>query len=343
VDQVCLAELSSDKLRSFNFGIGVDDQRKYPKIEEVKLFPHRTLLLAFAFWAVGTSLARAGSATDIVGLYYTGLNSGGGLQSGGARDANWDVTYARVGGTTFSGSSTYTSAAGGYVLSSFANTGGAANYIDAAYVANTSSAQWITAPGAMTTGSGGTVNVGGDFLPGNGTTGTNSALYVYQLAFNIVGTGSGVAKNQISISLTIAADDAYSIYVTPNAVTLNGSGALQTGGTSASATGFSAWSNTTAVILQNFGGGGANNTTFNIGTNYLTIVVNNTNSQTGTNSSTALNASGLLVYQVGALATIDGKVIPEAGTLLPLFGAVGLYGLIGWRRERRREHSLTRA
>jgi hypothetical protein len=314
--------------------MGFDVWGVYPIFGFMKLMRLYGAMLALGLMATG-EIARAGSATDISGLYYTGQTSTGSLQAGGGRDANWDVTYAYVNGTryrSYSGNSfadtQYTSTAGAYVLSS--------SFIDSAYVANTSSAQWITAPGAMTAASGGTANIGGVYLPGNGTTGDNRASYVYQLAFNVTGTGSGVVTNQMSISLTIAADDAYAIYVTPSAITMNGSGVLQTGGYSASATGTNAWNNTTAVSLQNFGSGGANNTVFNIGTNYLTIVVSNTNSVTGDSSSSALNPSGLLVYQVGALATIDGNPIPEAGTVLPLLGAVGLYGFLGLQRGRRR-------
>ena len=290
----------------------------------------------FAVMAAGAlsigGVARGGSATNLSGLYYTGLNSSGALQTGGGQDANWDVTYAFVGGTRYRNTSTYTSPTGAYVLASTANSGGTANYIDGAYVPNTSSAQWITAPGAMTTTSGGTVNVGGDNLPGNGTSGTNTAFYVYQLAFTIAGTGTGVVTNQVSISLTIAADDSYDIYVTPSALTVSTSGTItSTYGISASGT--AAWSNTTAQSLQNFGTGGANNTTFNIGTNYLTVVVRNSNSVTGTSSSTALNPSGLLMYQVGSMATIDGQPVPEVGTWLPLIGALGLYGMFAWRRR----------
>ncbi len=302
-----------------------------------------SVLIALAAW-LGAE-ARAGSATNISGLYYTGLsNTSGTLQSGGGRDYNWDVTYAYVNGTryrSYSGNSyantTYTSTAGAYVLSSTANSGGTANYIDGAYVPNTSSAQWITAPGAMTAITGGTANIGGDDLPGNGTTGDNMAIYVYQLAFTISGTGSGVVTNAISMSLTVAADDAYEIYVTANPVTLNSSGVVNAD-YAASASGTNAWSNTTAQTLTNTGGGA--NTTFNIGTNYLTVVVHNTNSQTGDNSSTALNPSGLLMYQVGAVATIDGHPVPEVGTWLPLLGAVSLYGLFAWRRGRTRSALL---
>jgi hypothetical protein len=267
-------------------------------------------------------VARAGSATDISGLYYTGLNSSGTLQSGGGRDANWDVTYAWVDGNRYKGGSTYTSSSGAYVLSS--------SYIDYAYVANTSSAQWITAPGAMTEASGGTVNIGGDYLPGNGTSGSNDAFYVYQLAFTISGTGNGTVSNNVSISLTIAADDAYEIYVTKSKVTVDDSGNINAQ-YAASASGTNAWGNTTAQELKNYGSGA--NTTFNIGTNYLTVVVHNTNAVTGSSYSSALNPSGLLMYQVGTLATIDGRPIPEVGAWLPLVGAVGLYGF-GRRRRR---------
>lgn len=284
------------------------------------------------------SLAHGGSATDISGLYYTGLNSSGGLQTGGGRDANWDVTYAWVNGTRYRSSggnsyadSTYTSVSGAYVLSSSTNSGGGANYIDGAYVANTSSAQWITAPGAMTAATSGTANIGGDYLPGNGTSGTNTAFYVYQLAFTIVGTGSGVATNNIAINLTIAADDSYDIYVTKNKVTVDTSGNINSD-YAASVSGTSAWGNTTAQTLDNYAN---DNTTFNIGTNYLTVVVRNSNSVSGSSGSTALNPSGLLMYQVGALATIDGHVVPEVGTWLPLLGAVGLYGGFAWRRRGR--------
>lgn len=296
------------------------------------------VLIALVAWRCED--ARAGSATNISGLYYTGLDSGSSLQSGGGRDAHWDVTYAFVNGTryrSYSGNgyadTTYTSTAGAYVLSSTANSGGSANYIDGAYVPNTSSAQWITAPGAMTAATGGTADLGGDYLPGNGTSGTNSAFYVYQLAFTITGTGTGTVTNAINISLTIAADDAYEIYVTSTPVTVSSGGAISAQH-AASAFGTSAWSNTTAQTLTNSGSGA--NTTFSIGTNYLTVVVHNSNSVTGTSSSTALNPSGLLVYQVGAVATIDGHPVPEVGTWLPLLGAVGLYGIFAWRRGRER-------
>lgn len=286
--------------------------------------PFLIAALALAGWAAVP--ARAGSATDVTGLFYTGQDSSGNLAAGGAQDAHWTVTYARVNGTQYTGTSTYTGAA--YVLSS--------SYIDSAYVANTANAQWVTAPGAKTAPTGGTANVGGDYLPGNGTSGTNSAYYVYRLAFTVAGTGSGTVTNNIQISMTIAADDNYTVYVNPaSSPTVNNFGTISAGGTAASASGNAAWGNTTSFALGNStSGGGVNNSTFVIGTNYIYVVVANTNSQTGSNSSTALNPSGLLVYQVGTGITIDGKVVPEVGTIIPVAAAVGLLAL---RRLRRRQ------
>lgn len=263
--------------------------------------------------------ARAGTATDITGLYYTGINSSGGLLAGGSTDSNWTVTYASTNGGS-SQSSTYKGSA--YVVSS--------SYIDAGWTQNTGSAQWIVAPGASTAATGGTTNVGGDFLPGNGDSGSNNGIFIYTLAFTIAGTGSGTVTNAISISLTISADDQYRIYVNPS-----GNGTSLPSGTAAGS-GTNAWNNTSSVTLQNGtnGTGTSGNSIFKIGTNYLTIVVENTNSITGTSGSTARNPSGLLVYQVGSAALIDGRPIPEVGAWLPILGAVGLYGVFYWRRRR---------
>ena len=172
----------------------------------------------------------------------------------------------------------------------------------------------------------------------DGTQGTNSAYYVYRLAFTISGTGSGTVTNNVQISMTIAADDAYTVYVNPASMpTVNNSGVINAGGTAASASGTSAWNNTTSFTLGNStANGGVNNSTFVIGANYIYIVVANTNSQTGTSSSNALNPSGLLVYQVGTGITIDGRPVPEVGTMLPLAGALGLFA---WRRWRQRSRT----
>jgi MYXO-CTERM domain-containing protein len=278
--------------------------------------------LLLAIWAACAVWGRAGTATDIRNLYYTGVDNNGTTLDDGETDSHWTVTYARVNGSG-STSSSYTGSA--YVVSG--------DYIDGAWVANSSTSRWITAPGAKTSSSGGSTNAGGDYLPGNGTSGTNAGYYVYRLAFTIVGTGRGNVSNDVSISLTIAADDQYTVYVNPaSAPTVNNSGTISAGGTSASASGTSAWDNTTSITLRNYGSGSSNNADFVIGTNYLYIVVANTNSVTGSSSSNALNPSGLLVYQIGSAMTIDGQPVPEVGAFLPLVGAVGLFV---WRRRRR--------
>ncbi len=284
-------------------------------------------LLALAVGGAAPTLL-ASTATDITGLYYTGLNGSGGLGSGGSQDANWQVTYAEVAGNDYNGNSTYTGDA--YVVDS--------SYIPGSYVANTSSAQWITAPGAKTSSSSGsTANIGGTYLPGNGTTGVNAAQYIYTLEFTIHGTGGGKLKSDISISLTIAADDQYTVYVNPK---LNNDGSIKTSKSDPSASGTSAWNNTTVNYLQNYDDSNSDkNAKFKLGTNTLVIVVDNTNSKTGSSSSTGLNASGLLVYQTSA-ALIDGNPIPEAGAVLPIVGAIGLFGVMVWRRRRGTQDSL---
>lgn len=264
-------------------------------------------LLAVIFLRLG-SLAFGQLANGIDGLYYTGTNNNGSLVTAGATDPHWSVSYARVGGAE---NATYEGAA--YVVTG--TVGG--------WIANTSTAQWITAPGGATAGSAS--------LPGNGTTGTNSAYYVYRLAFNISGSGAAgtTVTNQVAITLTMAADDQYTIYANPAAApTVDSSGNISAGGTAASGSGLAAWDNTDSVTLRNWNPSGPANKTadFVIGTNYLYIVVANTNSQTGTNGSTALNPSGLLVYQVAGAMTIDGTtVVPEVGTWMPVVLALGLF------------------
>jgi hypothetical protein len=277
---------------------------------------HRAFLAVFAMAAAASHL-QAQTATNVTGLFFTGLQSNGTLQAGGSQDSNWKVTYASTnGGTT--GNSTYEGSA--YVISPSEVSG-------SGYTPNTSNAQWITAPGA-TVGSGGTVNAGGDFLPGNGNSGSNEGVYIYTIAFNITGTGAAgtAVTNEVQITMTMAADDQYSVYVNPAG---NGN-KVPTGTASASDT--SAWSNTTQFALQNYGTGGADNANFKIGTNYLVIVVDNTNSVNGSSTSTATNASGLLVYQTSA-DEIDGHPIPEVATWLPMLGVIGCYGLVVLRRR----------
>jgi len=276
----------------------------------------KNLLFGVCLLVSTFGVARAGTATSVNGLYYTGTNNSGGLLSGGSQDSHWSVTYATANGVT--DNSTYQGNA--YVVSS--------NYIDGGWAPNTTTARWIVPPGARTAATGGTSNTGGDFLPGNGTTGTNTASYVYTLAFTIAGTGTGVATNQISITLTLAADDQASIYVNP---TLNANGSVNSSSRLGSSI-TSAWNNTRSITLQNYDDGThADNASFVIGTNYLVIQVDNTNSLIGSSSATALNPSGLLVYQVGTATLVSGKPIPEVGAWLPLLGALGLFC---WRRFR---------
>jgi hypothetical protein len=275
------------------------------------------LLAALALAFVGIR-AEAQTASDITGLYYTGLASGGGLQAGGGQDANWTVTYASTNG----GASANTTYEGDpYVITP-------AQIASSGYTPNTGSAQWITAPGA-TNSSGTSPNTGGDFLPGNGNTGSNEGIYVYTLAFQVTGTGTAgtTVTNQVQITMTLAADDQYSVFVNPT-----GNGHTDPTGT-ASASQTSAWSNTTQITLQNYGTGAADNAKFVIGTNYIVVVVDNTNSVTGSSTSTAANASGLLVYQTGA-AEINGHPIPEVASWLPLVGVLFCYGLVVIRRRK---------
>ena len=283
-----------------------------------------SILSLGAVFLTGALEGFAGSATNITGLYYTGVNNSGGLLGGGSTDSHWSVTYARADG--INDNNAYQGAA--YVVNP-------TTVQDSGWASNTASAQWITAPGADN--SSGTPNVGGNFLPGNGTTGTNTAQYIYTLSFYIAGKAGDIigsaVTNKISISLTIAADDQYSIYVNP-VNNLNGS--INTTFSNLAASGTSAWGNTTANFLQNFtDANGNDNADFVIGTNKISILVNNTNSSTGSSTAVATNASGLLVYQVGSAVTIDGKPVPEVGTWLPLVAAVGLYGAMTLRRKRR--------
>jgi hypothetical protein len=278
------------------------------------------LLAALAVF-VGAERAMAQNATDVTGLYYTGLSSNGNLGAGGTTDAHWNVTYSSTDGGTTSSSNT----GAAYVISPSSVSG-------SGYTPNTTSAQWITAPGAyMNSSNASAQNAGGDFLAGNGNTGSNEGIFVYTLAFQIVGSGAAgtAVTNQVQLTMTLSADDQYSVFVNPT-----GNGVTDPTGT-ASASATSAWSNKTQIDLQNYGAGGLNNASFKIGTNYIVVVVDNTNSITGSSGSTALNASGLLVYQTGA-AEINGQPIPEIAPWLPLLGVIGCYGLVLRRRNQAR-------
>jgi hypothetical protein len=275
-------------------------------------------ILAAAFALAGTR-AQAQIATNISGLYFTGQNSSGNLQAGGGQDANWTVTYASTDG----GADPSTANEGAaYVITPSSVSG-------SGYTPNTANAQWITAPGAYLSGSTtSTQNAGGDYLPGNGSSGSNEGVYVYTLAFTITGSGAvgTVVSSQIQITMTLAADDQYSVFVNPA-----GNGTTNPTGTAA-ASQTSAWTNKSQITLQNYGGG-ANNSKFVIGTNYIVVVVDNTNSISGASTATGLNASGLLVFQTSA-ATINGQpVVPEVAAWLPVLGVVGCYGFFFLRRR----------
>jgi hypothetical protein len=220
-------------------------------------------ILLFATVCGLSTAACASTATAISGIYYTGVSNSGALLAAGTTDPHWTVTYA-----AHTGSATALTANEGaaYVVSGSSISG-------TSWTPNTTTAQWITAPGALVAPSGPT-NTGGSSLPGD-------ANYVYTLAFNIAGTGTGTITNAVSIALTLSADDS---------------------------------------------------SVFHVGTNYISIVVANAGASTG------MNGSGLLVYQVGTSTLIDGHAapVPEAGTWLPLVGALGAYVLTLRRRGRTR-------
>ena len=268
----------------------------------------RLIILGTGLLLCSQGIAHGGTATSVSGLYYTGVSNGGGLIANGTADSHWSVTYASANG--IADNQTYQGAA--YVVSYGSNNSG---WIDR------TNAQWIVPPAASNRT---------DF-PGNGTTGTNAASYVYTLAFTIAGDNIGSAvTNQVSITLTLAADDQASVYINP---TLNADGSINTASSKLGGALTSAWSNTQTLTLQNFDNGvNADNAKFVIGVNYLTIQVDNTNSLSGPSTSTDLNASGLLVYQTGSAATvISSKLVPEVGAWLPVLGALGLFC---WRRFR---------
>ena len=289
------------------------------------------LLLTMAAFLLSAGNGFAGTATSISGLYYTGLNAAGNIQAGGAQDAHWSVSYASTNGGA-SANATYQGSA--YVIS-------AANVTGSGYAPNITSgpnpAQWITAPGA-TLSNGTRPNTGGDFLPGNGNTGANEGIFYYTLSFTITGTGTGTVGNQVALTMTMAADDQYSIYVNP---TFNANGTINTTSSLLGGSATAAWGNTQTTYLQNFGNGNSGaDANFVIGTNTIVVEVDNTNGINGASGSTALNASGLLVYQVGGAAAgtfISPNPVPELGAWLPVALALAMFGWVRLqpRQERR--------
>jgi hypothetical protein len=261
---------------------------------------------AVCLWCAG--MVHGQIASNITGLYYTGMNSKGGLVTPGKADSNWNVTFVSTTGTNGSNNTKYTGDA--YVIS---------GTLPGGYVGNSNNAQWITAPTDKT--------YAGPSLPGYGTA-NHEGVYVYTLAFNVVGTGSGTVTTPITITLGVAADDQFAIYVNPS----NNGNSIPTSGASFTSDA-GAWTGTTDITLTNGTTGTNGNSRFVVGTNYMVIVVDNTDSG---NNSGGNNATGLLVYQVGDMLVgnnpIQG-VIPEVGAWLPVAAAMGLFL---WSRRRRR-------
>ena len=292
-----------------------------------------TLVLLAWLWAAAAPLPGQ-TVTGIAGVYNTGETTTGTLVAQGSVISSgfWHVTYASTNGGTNS-SSTYQGNA--YVISG-TGTG---------YTPDTSTAEWIVAPGASTSTSHTTgssyVNLGGNNLPGNGTgsgSGTNQGVYVYTLAFTITGTGSAgtTITSAMSIDMTLAADDGYNVFVNPEGIGVNPTGSPLTTYTVAPAATDTAgaWSDTTQVVLSN---GTNGNSIFAIGTNYISVIVDNTNNLGSSSSSSAWDQSGFLDYNSAAFigtqeVLSNGRVVPEVTPWLPLVGAAALCGVFYLRR-----------
>lgn len=293
-------------------------------------------IINFCILSVGVFLAtvtglRAQTATGVRGLYFTGVDDNGTKLTvnstkpsfdGGAynnfteaqkaewaawnADSHWNVTYVSPNMPDAN--------------NPMAKYLGAAKVItppDSRYLSN--NANWIIAPATSS-----------NVLPGSGT-GANMGRYVYTLAFQVLGTGTGTVSN-LSMALTIAADDQWKIWVNPA-----GNGTSLPTTTPAASDLYSAsnlpWTASGAkTVTLNSG--------FKIGPNYLVIEVDNTWSNVDGGAS-LWNPSGLNVTMESPSITIGGvivpitggsAVVPEAGTWLPVAGALGFF--VWWRRRR---------
>lgn len=250
----------------------------------------------------------AQSATSLSGLFNTGETISGTATTlaQGAQQSSWYVSYASINGGV-SSDSTFT--------------GEAYTILDtpSGYASDTNTAEWIVTPGASNSTSHTTgrkyVNKGGNYLPGNGT-GTNEGIYVYTLEFDIIGTGAAgtVVTTPFQINTTLAADDGFSIYVNPDGYNVDPTNSpLDYSGTSAFSQTQGGWNNTVQTEISNY----EMANTFYIGENYLSVVVDNTNSISGNSSSTTWNQSGLLMYNTSVLVNgnddwSNGRpVVPE--------------------------------
>jgi hypothetical protein len=263
----------------------------------------------------------AQTATDITGLYYTGLTSSGGLAAAGTQAADW-TCHVRLDQRRHLGQR---------VLRGRGLRDQPLIDFRVRLHAQHERRAVDHGPGRRAQRGGNSPNTGGDFLPGNGNTGSNEGIYIYTLAFTISRHGIGRDRRQQREQQDRDHDDDGGRRPVLGLRQPDGErrldpdrhrrrhpdGRLE---------------QHDQFALQNYGSGAADNSTFLIGTNYIVVVVDNTNSQTGSSGSTALNASGLLVYQTSA-ATINGQPVPEVATWLPLLGVLGCYGLVVIRRR----------
>ncbi len=132
---------------------------------------------------------------------------------------------------------------------------------------------------------------------GTGTGGQNpnrvTGNFDYTLTFTMP---AGAILSTVSISGTGAADNSAQIFV---------NGALVSGQSIAT------YGSTNSFTLN------VSNASFQTGANTITFRVSNN-----------INYTGLLI------TSLSGTVaVPEAGAILPLFGAVVLYGIVRWRRK----------
>jgi hypothetical protein len=290
-----------------------------------------------AWLSASAAPVQGQTVTGIAGVYNTGETTTASLVSQGSEVSSglWAVTYASTNGGT-NASSTYQG-------NTYAISG-----TPSGYTPDTSTAEWIVAPGAstsitQTTGSS-YVNKGGNNLPGNGTgsgSGSNQGVYVYTLAFTVTGTGSAgtTVTSAMSIDMTLAADDGYTVYVNPEGKGVNPTGSPLTTYTAAAAATDTqgAWSDTTQAVLSNGTSGTNGNSIFFIGTNYISVVVDNTNNVTSESSATTWNQTGFLDYNSAAYiggneVLSNGRVVPETAPWLPLAGAAALCGIVYLRR-----------